>query len=365
MKSFICICLCGLLALTYFSSAAPVVPATTDALKAKGLEKTGKVYALASVEQDFLQSMADLRKIKYKADEEKRTRRMYEAKINSSKAVMTQNRKEYDTLKDREVMATTIIVRNRIITRMNLLIVKGKEAQAINTEYEEKLAKLSHEGENLYVDRILALEPKADVVNKAYEAAAADPDIKSLLARVNGKLGPTPELVAALDELKKDLAELNSEAIPLHEDHGVQTLAVLLNGETYQMGLDSGSTSIMIPGDIAEKLKVVPGPQDPIINIKMADGSMIQGQEVTLKTVRVGRFTVENVPCVVLMNRTAQQATPLLGNSFLAHFVMKLDQAGGTLHLTEIVKSDAPEKPAKIHLPASAPSQPDAGVPEK
>jgi len=63
-----------------------------------------------------------------------------------------------------------------------------------------------------------------------------------------------------------------------------------------------------------------------------------------LTSVRVGKFTVENVECAVL-GPAATMAEPLLGMSFLENFKFEIDAAAKKLNMVKVASSDAP--PAK------------------
>jgi hypothetical protein len=102
---------------------------------------------------------------------------------------------------------------------------------------------------------------------------------------------------------------------------------------------------------------MVPGEQDPTVHMRLADGNVIEGKEMTLKSVRVGRFTLEDVPCVVL-SKDLPNAPLILGGSYLNHFIVKLDPAHGELHLTAI-KEEGQAKPA---IAAPKPVAPSAGT---
>ena len=105
---------------------------------------------------------------------------------------------------------------------------------------------------------------------------------------------------------------------------------------------------------MAEKLKLTPGEQDPTVKMKLANGAIIDGKLMTLKSVRVGRFTVNNVSCIMLQEGLSDPPT-ILGTSFLSHFVVKLSQSAGELHLRDVgdgskgagAKSDAAEPLAR------------------
>ena len=82
--------------------------------------------------------------------------------------------------------------------------------------------------------------------------------------------------------------------------------------------------------------------------LQMADGHLAEGRMITLKSVRIGRFSVEEVPCVV-MDKSLTDAPLLLGGSFLNNFIVKLDPAAGELRLTEI-KSEGGAKVNPLRL---------------
>jgi aspartyl protease family protein len=258
---------------------------------------------------------------------------------------VAQGIKEHDQLKDRMTVVTDRVAHNRLILRMNQLVIKVKEATAAGKEAEEKLSHLSMATGTKYVDDVLALDAKAQAAAKKYVELAADPAIKSAIDKANRtgvsrlKLGPSPEFATTAAEVAKYRSEIEAEAIPLAEEGGVQSLSVLLNGEPFKMMLDSGASLVTLPREMAEKLKLIPGPQDPILELRLGDGHVIQVHQMTLKTVRVGRFTVENVRCAV-MAPGLRDASAVLGNSFLSHFVVKLDQKAGQLHLMEVDQGD-------------------------
>ena len=91
----------------------------------------------------------------------------------------------------------------------------------------------------------------------------------------------------------------------------------------------------------------------------MADGNIIEGREMTIKTVRVGRFTLEEVRCVVL-NKGLPNPPLILGGSFLNHFIVRLDPGSRELHLTEI-KDEGQVKAAPAGPKAAPPIKPTEG----
>jgi aspartyl protease family protein len=311
-----------------------------DAIKTNGLTLSGAAYVLND-ESDILKQLPALRTTKKQVDEDARIRKALQAKINSSATFSAQSAKEHDQLNDKLSVINDRVAHNRIVLRMNQLVIKMKESAASRKESEEKLAKLDQTLTTKYVDDVLALDTKAQSALKTYTTLSLDPAVKAALEKANrsasarANLGPTTAFVAAAGELTKYRTDIDSEAISLTEEGGVHGLSVLVNGAPVNMIIDSGASMVTLPGEIAENLNLVPGTKDPTVEMKLADGHVIQVRKMTLKTVRVGRFTVENVTCAV-MAKGLNNAPAVLGNSFLSHFVVKLDQKAGQLHLIEV-----------------------------
>ncbi len=344
-----------LVSVAAYSAAAPQ---GSEALKGYGLTPSATAYVLSD-EADVLKDLPGLHQTKKKFDAEARIRKGYEAKIKTSHTFVEQSIKEHEQLKDRLSVVTNAASHNKIVVRMNALLIKIKESMATRKEAEESLAKMGSELPTKYVDDVIALDDKAQAVTKHYAELAADPAVKAAINKANHaasttlKLGPSAEFATAAAELAKYRSEIEAEAIPLQEVGGVHTVDVLIGGETVKMILDVGASMVTLTGEDAEKLKVSPGPNDPVVEMKLADGHVIHAQVITLKSVRLGRFTVENVTCAV-MAKGLNGAAALLGNTFLSHFVVKLDQQAGQLHLIEV---DSAEKKTVPTVGSPAPDE--------
>ncbi|HET6250124.1 MAG TPA: retropepsin-like aspartic protease [Tepidisphaeraceae bacterium] len=307
-----------------------------DVLTANHLQAGTDAYVLSD-EAAVLDGMKSLRTDKKKVDENKRLRKAYDAKISSSKALIEQNYKDYTALKDRLTVVTDASVHNRMVLRMNMLVLKSKQAAEAQKDAEDKENAMSIDPETKYVDGLLALGTKADAAGEAYTSLASNAAVKSALQTATPRLplGPSKTFADAISELKKWRDEVESEAIPLSEDGGVQKVVALINGAQHKFILDPGSSLVSIPGEMADELKLTITDQDPVVQLKLADGNIIQGKRISLKNIRVGRFSVDNVACVVLA-KGLPDAPALLGNSFLSHFIVKLDQKAGQLQLVEV-----------------------------
>jgi len=347
-----CLAACAVLvASTVARSADPA-----DLLKDAGLTRSGDVYVLPD-EAPVLEGIKSLRVTKVQADKESRARKALDLQIASKKKIIKDAEKEWHGLENRLGVITDVRIHNNLVARMNRLVLDQKQAMADEKDLEEQAEKASMTGKTKFVDDMATLAPKADTVSDKYKALAADAAVTSSIGKQKPSapgakvaLGPSAEYVTAVADLTKWRSEVESEKIPLREEHGTHTVDVLLNGEHFLMGVDTGASSISLTGEVAEKLSLVPGPHDAVVHISLADGSVIEGHEMSIKTVRVGRFTLEDVPCVVL-NKGLKDAPLLLGGSFLNHFVVKLDPAAGELQLTEI-KSERPAGSSPTTSPA-------------
>ena len=333
-----------------------------SALKEAGLTRTGDVYVLPD-EQAVVDGVKVLRASKVQADKETKARKLIENQIAVKKKIMKDADKEYHELETRLGVIQDVGIHNRIVTRLNRLVADHKQAMADVKDLEEQAGKVSSVAKTKFVDDVATLSPKADAVAEKYKALGDDAGVKAELAKLtasaaNAKaaMGPSSPFTAAAADLKKWQSEVESETIPLREDGGIHMVDVLINGEHFVMGLDTGASSISLPGEVAEKLKIIPGEQDPVVHMQLADGNLIEGREMSLKTVRVGRFTLEEVRCVVL-SKGLPNAPLILGGSFLNHFIVKLDPGASQLHLTEIKEGGAAKVAPASPKPTAPPTK--------
>lgn len=355
----------ALLALLSAGAATPPPPVAPvgakDPIKDAGLTKGVAAYVLPD-EAAVLDAVKALRTAKAAADREVRARQVLDNNIAAKRKLIDDTGKEWDGLNDRKAAVANPEIRNRMILRMNRLVADQKAAIQALKDLEEQAAKSTPAAKTAFVDELAALTPKADALAARYAALADDAAVKAAITRVNAvanpklPLGPSPELAAALTEVKGWQSAVESEAIPLREEVGTFTADVLLNGQPFQMSVDTGASSVSLPYETAEKLGMIPGPKDPTIQLRIANGQLITGREMTLDSVRVGRFTVKGVRCVVLQ-KGLKHAPLLLGGSFLNHFVVKLDPGKHELHLTELNPTAGKTSATKPAAASAAPAR--------
>jgi aspartyl protease family protein len=146
-----------------------------------------------------------------------------------------------------------------------------------------------------------------------------------------------------------------SDVIPITIEGNVATVDVTLNGTlTRSLVLDTGASLIALPAELAEQLKIVPGPADPTLHMTLADGRIVEAKLMILKSVRVGQFTAKDVECAV-MPKTLVAAEALLGGSFLQNFIVKIDPQAKELHLSAI--EDSAKKITSTAGPTTKPAK--------
>jgi clan AA aspartic protease (TIGR02281 family) len=315
-----------------------------DALQKKGLARSGGAIVLAE-EAEVLEGMKELRGARKQADREALLRKKAEDKVAANQKFIKDGTREFRDLEKRLPKIKDVTAHNRTVTRMNALVTKVKEAIESQKDLEEEANKVPVEGQTRFVDGLMELAPKVDALAAKYKTAAAEAAVKSVVDKVNAgagtkvKAGPSPEFAMAVDEVGKWRSQVDSEAIPLRAEGGIHSVDVLVNGERVRMIVDTGASHVVLPHEVAQKLNMTPGENDPTVQMKLANGAIIDGKLMTLKSVRVGRFTVDNTSCIVLQEGLSDPPT-ILGMSYLSHFVVKLGR--GELHLTEVTEGKKP-----------------------
>ena len=200
-----------------------------------------------------------------------------------------------------------------------------------------------NQAREMYVQQILDARRHADQTQRRYQELADDQEVAALLENVRSEQGkpielrPSPSFRSSLKRLG-DLEEtVITEAIPLRRAAGgTFYVTVVVNGQHAQeMVLDSGAAVVSLSAQAAADCGVVVKPSDPELTLQLADGSRISARRVQIPSVRVGKFTVENVNAAVL-GPQAVGAEPLLGMSFLENFAFEIKAAEGSLHLTRV-----------------------------
>lgn len=251
---------------------------------------------------------------------------------------------------------TDVATNNRIVGAANATAAELTQLREHQTQYEDRLAEARKKAAALrdgYLLDVLDLRAKANAVTEKWAALAADAKLKDAVGAINEalgtklSLGPAASFAANLKQLKIMEDAITSEAIRLDKEHNTLWVDVTINGtHRHRMIVDSGANTVTLSDKAARDMGIkVDGSGEPM-NFQVADGSVVSGMIIKLDSVRVGRFTVEDVECCVL-GPEARNAPLLLGMTFLGQFKFEVDANQSELKLLKVDSGEPPPKEKK------------------
>jgi aspartyl protease family protein len=345
----------GFVFVVILAGAGPALQAEDtpdDTLKAKGLRRVSAFYVLPA-EADLAKKLSQLRGLLNELTFATARQQAMEAEGENSKKLVETYSQQRRMLRQQLPSASSVAEQNQVIEtmnelgdRINMLIRGSDNAEAV----KKQSSTVAHKRE-AYVQALLDTRSFIDEAKKNYTDLGQDEAVKTALAKLNEtkkspiKLGPTRTYESNVKLFEKLESGLLTETISLHDDHGVFMVDTILNGKVSKpMIFDTGASLMSIPPDLAGQLGLKPGDDTPTIKLETASGAVVEGKLMTLDSVRVGKFQVENVRCAVLPE-SLSKAPPLLGGTFLRNFVYKITPETGKLTLSK-VNTATPEKPS-------------------
>jgi len=143
--------------------------------------------------------------------------------------------------------------------------------------------------------------------------------------------------------LPPGLSEPEGMTVDLVRSGEVSFTEVVLNERVKQnFVVDTGASFTVISREAANELGITIDESTPFVPITTAS-SVIFNPLVTLKSLRVGQATVEDVD--VLVHNLPGGSAGLLGNSFLNRFKVVLDSVEGKMTLYSFRGTPSPERP--------------------
>jgi aspartyl protease family protein len=219
-----------------------------------------------------------------------------------------------------------------------------KEARKKATEIRES-----------YVQDVLSMRAKADEITQQWAKITDDQAAQNALDKVNAALGakfalkPSSSFTANIKQLKTMEEAVSSEAIKLDNEGNSLWVNVTVNGKhKKRMIVDSGANTLSLPDKMVRDMGIETRSAGVPVTVSLADGREVPATLIKLDSIRVGKFTVDDVECCVL-GPEAPDAPPLLGMSFLGQFKFEVDAQQAELKL---VKVDSGE-PAPKEKPGS------------
>ena len=337
---------------------APAELTPQAVLKSHNLERSGTTWTLLSAEKNVLKDLADARAIYRQIEEGMMRQQEFEMGAQGRNSDI-QDLREQSNILSQQIAAIdqqlNVLVappggnnfvnqqRNQLSQGHSLLVVQHNQVvNMLNTLQEQnkdqgqdqKLqlnAEVAQSREK-YMQAILDLRKSTDELTAKYDELAKNPEITKALEALSAstkskqRLGPSAKIRDAIKLLEKAEGSVQSETIELHRENGVDHVYASLGKVPTKMVLDTGASLTTISAKLAGRIGLKPKTGDPSVLLTTADGTVVEAKQLVIPSVRVGKFTVQNVECAV-MPAEKGDVDPLLGQTFFKHF--KVEYSAG------------------------------------
>jgi len=314
-------------------------------LKERDLIKSGN-YVLQAAEKDFVKQATELLRFRRLMFQANANLEKYEKLVDLSRQKIILMMQQRLKLRAQLQRTSNVTQANQIVSAINslgdqiiLLEKQGDESPQLR-EARDGYNKARQE----YMDHILAMRREHDRIAEKYADLAADPSVKQAideLAKAEGKplkLGPSISMRRQASTLKKCEDTILTEDIPLRKDEFDVLWVTASFGSSKHVGelaVASGASIVVLPEEFASKMGITASPSDPDIRFQLADGNLAEGKQVFIRSLSIGKFTLEDVEAAVMPARYVG-VDPCLGQSFLRHFSYKVDSATKKLSMAKI-----------------------------
>lgn len=315
-----------------------------EIFKEKGFKVAGTVVA-ASEEADVERALNQLKTLYTTVLNAKKRLTTIENAAETNRQIIKQlmSRREQlgQMLQSSNMNSAT---RNAVVAQYNSVT----DLITTRIEADEKGAELAQGKEqysvprNAYLKAVIALRDLVDKTDAKYKKASSDTSLEAAITAASKteskqlSLGPTKTYLQMVKTFATYEAMILSEDIPLVKQANTYSVDVMLNGKKpIKMVFDTGASMISLSHDAATTAGVKE--TDPSIEktFTIANGDKVKGRVVKLASVRVGKFELKNVDCLV-MPKDAPASPLLLGGSFLNNFKYEVDADARKLKLVRI-----------------------------
>ena len=228
---------------------------------------------------------------------------------------------------------------NQVVNQLNTL----QEQQNKDQGQDQKLqlnAEVAQSREK-YMQAVLDLRKSVDDLTAKYDELAKNPEVTKALEALSAstkskqRLGPSAKIRDAIKLLEKAERSVQSETIELHRENGVFRVYSSLGKVPTKMIFDTGASLTTISAKLASRIGLKLKTGDPTVQLTTADGTVVEAKRLVIPSVRVGKFTVQNVECAV-MPAEKGDVDPLLGQTFFKHFKVEFSAEAGRLSLKKL-----------------------------
>ena len=348
-------CLSRLTALLIFLAAAGQStagdPPADASLKEKGLRKSGTVYVLPA-ESEVSTRINSARSLSRAIATAVVEKDRYERGVQASQVEMRQMEQQLLALNQNLAQGGLPPAQNnQLVGMINTLTIRLNEMRREGSDdHRQALAARLAAGREKFIQSVLDLRQVVERTNARYKELAEDAAVKATLDGLNATetpktpytLGPSRSYLSNVALLVRVEASVLTADVPLRKEGGVYWVDVTFNGRiTRPMIFDTGASIVVLPAALAAQVGLTPGPDAPVMTARVADGSEVKAHKMVVPSLRVGKFTVTNVECVV-MPASKKDVPPLLGQTFQRNFSIKFSADAGKLVLTKV---DTPPPP--------------------
>jgi len=313
-------------------------------LEDQGLRRLSSHFALPE-EAELTAMMRELSDKHREVLTTQREMAAWQNKVEAKKKLVLGYLQQRSRLRVQLANARTPAAHNRLVLMMNELadrIVFLQESEEEEKKLEAARATANKAAEE-YIEMVLAARRLHDRIEAKYAELGGVELVGKAVEHYSEQTGKTYELgpTATLASHDRRLAAMErnvlTDAIPLRKAGGdLWAVSVMFNGRHAQeMAIDTGASIVCLPWKMAQKVGLTPDEDSPTLKLSLADGSVVEGHRVTAESLRVGKFTAEDVECAVLPAEMPQ-AAPLLGLSFFKNFNFKIDSAEGKLIMSQV-----------------------------
>jgi clan AA aspartic protease (TIGR02281 family) len=357
------------------SAPAPAETPPEDVLKLRNLSRSGTTWILSD-EKSVLKDLRDAKDLYRQVAEGMMGQQQFALGTQNRQAALVQLREQSDLLgqqiaqfdqqlealnfpgggnlvqaqRDQINRQRQIVVaeNNRVINQLNTLQEMNKDQ-----DQDQKLelnAEVAQSREK-YMQAVLDLRKSVNEVTDKYDKLAKNADVTRALVALSAssktkhKLGPSKALLDAIKVLEKAEGSVQSETIELHREGGVFHVYANLGKVPTKMIFDTGAGLTTISAALASRIGLKSKPGDPTVQLKTADGTVVESKQMVIPLVRVGKFSIANVECAV-MPKEKGNVDPLLGQSFFKHFKVEFSPEAGRLSLKRLETEAEPDAKA-------------------
>jgi clan AA aspartic protease (TIGR02281 family) len=353
LRSFVLLCVAHSL---FFVARAAVLgddPAPESVLKEKGLKRSGTYYVLAA-EPEVQKKLTEARAAYNRLTLASTRKQAFEEGRQQADAEIRQLLEQRILLNRLLTQASTPVENNRLVGMLGELDdrVTLMQKQFVDPDVNQAVgARVAMQREEF----MLTVLDARELVNRTqeqYAVLAMDDEVATALGLLNQKtktrlsLGPSKAFLANVGLLEKVESSVLTEKINLRKKGGITWVDVTLNGKvTESFAFDTGASSVVLPAELAAKVGLNPTSETATVETQVADGTVITAKRMVIPSVRVGKFTLKDVPCIVMPPSKAN-VTPLLGGSFHKHFTVNYNAELGTLVLSRVDAEEKTEAPS-------------------